>query len=146
MSLEAIIIIFTASLAELWLAIPLGLVMGVNPIIITIVSSSGAITAAIVVTILGDNLRTRLLKWRYGDENALQETRLYKVWNKYGVVGLGLLSPLIFGAPLGAAVGIGLGAQKNSLLIWMSIGIILWSIGLTVAGSTGILTLEQMIK
>ncbi len=146
MSLEAIIIIFTASLAELWLAIPLGLVMGVNPIIITIVSSAGAITAAIVVTILGDNLRTRLLKWRYGDENALQETRLYKVWNKYGVVGLGLLSPLIFGAPLGAAVGIGLGAQKNSLLIWMSIGIILWSIGLTVAGSTGILTLEQMIK
>ncbi|PKL73845.1 MAG: small multi-drug export protein [Methanobacteriales archaeon HGW-Methanobacteriales-2] len=146
MSLEAIIIIFTASLVELWLAIPLGLVMGVNPIIITIVSSAGAITAAIVVTILGDNLRTRLLKWRYGDENALQETRLYKVWNKYGVVGLGLLSPLIFGAPLGAAVGIGLGAQKNSLLIWMSIGIILWSIGLTVAGSTGILTLEQMIK
>ena len=146
MSLEAIIIIFTASLVELWLAIPLGLVMGVNPIIITIVSSAGAITAAIVVTILGDNLRTRLLKWRYGDENALQETRLYKVWNKYGVVGLGLLSPLIFGAPLGAAVGIGLGAQKNSLLIWMSIGIILWSIGLTVAGSTGILTLENMIK
>ncbi|AUB55660.1 MULTISPECIES: small multi-drug export protein [Methanobacterium] len=146
MSLEAIIIIFTASLVELWLAIPLGLVMGVNPIIITIVSSAGAITAAIVVTILGDNLRTRLLKWRYGDENALQETRLYKVWNKYGVVGLGLLSPLIFGAPLGAAVGIGLGAQKNSLIIWMSIGIILWSIGLTVAGSTGILTLEQMIK
>ena len=146
MSLEAIIIIFTASLVELWLAIPLGLVMGVNPIIITIVSSAGAITAAIVVTILGDNLRTRLLKWRYGDENALQETRLYKVWNKYGVVGLGLLSPLIFGAPLGAAVGIGLGAQKNSLIIWMSIGIILWSIGLTVAGSTGILTLENMIK
>ncbi|MCC7561047.1 MAG: small multi-drug export protein [Methanobacterium sp.] len=146
MSLEAIITIFTVSVIELWLAIPLGLLMGVNPIIITIVSSAGAITATIVVTILGDNLRTRLLKWRYGDENALQETRLYKVWNKYGVVGLGLLSPLIFGAPLGAAVGIGLGAQKNNLLIWMSIGIILWSIGLTVAGSTGILTLENMIK
>ncbi|HII83378.1 MAG TPA: small multi-drug export protein [Methanobacterium subterraneum] len=146
MSLEAIITIFTVSVVELWLAIPLGLLMGVNPIIITIVSSAGAITATIVVTILGDNLRTRLLKWRYGDENALQETRLYKVWNKYGVVGLGLLSPLIFGAPLGAAVGIGLGAQKNSLLVWMSMGIILWSIGLTVAGSTGILTLENMIK
>ncbi|MDO5836541.1 MAG: small multi-drug export protein, partial [Methanobacterium sp.] len=60
--------------------------------------------------------------------------------------GLGLLSPLIFGAPLGAAVGIGLGAQKNSLILWMSIGIILWSAGLTIAGSMGILTLENMIK
>lgn len=102
--------------------------------------------AAIVVTILGENLRTRLLKWKYGDESDLQETRLYKVWNKYGVIGLGLLSPLIFGAPLGAAVGIGLGAQKNSLILWMSMGIILWSAGLTVAGSMGILTLENMIK
>ena len=102
--------------------------------------------AAIVVTILGENLRTRLLKWKNGDESDLQETRLYKVWNKYGVIGLGLLSPLIFGAPLGAAVGIGLGAQKNSLILWMSIGIILWSAGLTIAGSMGILTLENMIK
>ena len=102
--------------------------------------------AAIVVTILGENLRTRLLKWKYGDKSDLQETRLYKVWNKYGVIGLGLLSPLIFGAPLGAAVGIGLGAQKNSLILWMSMGIILWSAGLTVAGSMGILTLENMIK
>lgn len=146
MNLESIIIIFAASAVELWLAIPLGLVMGVNPLIITIISSAGAIMAAIVVTILGENLRTRLLKWKYGDESDLQETRLYKVWNKYGVIGLGLLSPLIFGAPLGAAVGIGLGAQKNSLILWMSMGIILWSAGLTVAGSMGILTLENMIK
>ncbi|MDO5837052.1 MAG: small multi-drug export protein, partial [Methanobacterium sp.] len=66
MNLESIIIIFAASAVELWLAIPLGLVMGVNPLIITIISSAGAIMAAIVVTILGENLRTRLLKWKYG--------------------------------------------------------------------------------
>lgn len=146
MNLESIIIIFAASVIELWLAIPLGLVMDVNPLIIIIVSAIGAIVAAVVVTILGENLRTRLLKWKYGDENALQETKLYKVWNKYGVVGLGLLSPLLFGAPLGAAVGIALGAQKNSLLLWMSMGIILWSVGLTIAGSMGLLAFETVVK
>lgn len=146
MNLESILIIFIASVAELWLGIPLGLVMGINPIIIAIVAAAGAILAAICVTLLGDNLRARLLRWKYGDEEALKETRLYNVWNKYGVIGLGLLSPLIFGAPLGAAVGIALGAQKKGLILWMSIGIIIWSIGLTVAGSMGLIAFETMAK
>jgi len=146
MNLESILVIFAASAAELWVAIPLGLVMKINPIIIATVSAAGAIFAAVCVTLLGDNLRTRLLKWKYDDEEALKKTRLYNVWNKYGVIGLGLLSPLIFGAPLGAAVGIALGARKNGLLLWMSIGIIIWSIGLTVAGSMGLLALETLAK
>nr|WP_319374161.1 small multi-drug export protein [uncultured Methanobacterium sp.] len=146
MNLESILIIFAASVAELWLGIPLGLVMDVNPIIIAIVAAAGAIVAAVCVTFLGDNLRARLLKWKYGDEEALKETRLYNIWNKYGVIGLGLISPLLFGAPLGAAIGIALGARKNVLILWMSIGIIIWSIGLTVAGSMGLLALETMVK
>ena len=146
MNLESILVIFAASVAELWVAIPLGLVMKINPIIIATVSAAGAIFAAACVTLLGDNLRARILKWKYDDEEALKETRLYNVWNKYGVIGLGLLSPLIFGAPLGAAVGIALGARKNGLLLWMSIGIIIWSVGLTVAGSMGLLAFETMIK
>ncbi len=146
MNLESIIIIFAASVVELWLAIPLGLLMDVNPLIITIVSSAGAIMAAVVVTFLGENLRTRFLRWKYHDEKALEKSRLYEIWNKYGVIGLGLTSPLLFGAPLGAAVGIALGAQKNRLILWMSIGIVLWSIGLTIAGMMGLIALENTIQ
>ena len=71
---------------------------------------------------------------------------LYEIWNKYGVIGLGLTSPLLFGAPLGAAVGIALGAEKEPLLLWMSIGIVLWSIGLTAAGVMGLLAFESMVN
>lgn len=146
MTLESIIIVFCAAVLELWLAIPLGLIMDLNPVIIVIVSSLGAIFAAVLVTIPGEFVRNRLLKWKYGDEDALKKSRLYEVWNKYGVAGLGILSPLILGAPLGAAMGIALGAEKNRLILWMSIGIVLWSVGLTIAGSMGLITLESMIK
>ncbi|BDZ69595.1 small multi-drug export protein [Methanobacterium petrolearium] len=145
MSLESILIIFVASVVELWLAIPLGFVMKVNPVLIATVSAAGAILSAALVTIVGDNLRNRLLKWKYGDEKSLKKSRLYKIWNRYGPVGLGLLSPLLFGAPLGAAVGIALGAEKERLLLWMSIGIVLWSIGLTIAGVMGLLAIENMV-
>lgn len=145
MNLEAIIIIFAASMVELWMAIPLGFVMEVNPILIAIISAAGAILSAFFVIILGDNLRNRFLKWKYKDEQALEKSRLYEIWNKYGVIGLGLLSPLLFGAPLGAAVGIALGAGKERLILWMSIGILLWSVGLTLAGLMGLLALENVI-
>lgn len=146
MNLESILIIFAASVVELWLAIPLGLLMDVNPIIITIVASAGAIMAAVVVTFLGENLRTRFIRWKYHDEKALEKSRLYEIWNKYGVIGLGLTSPLLFGAPLGAAVGIALGADKNRLILWISIGIVLWSIGLTVAGTMGLIAIETTMQ
>lgn len=145
MNIESLLIIFAASMVELWLAIPLGLVMEVNPILIAIISSAGAILSAFFVIILGDNLRTRFLNWKFKDEKALEKSRLYEIWNKYGVIGLGLLSPLLFGAPLGAAVGIALGARKEHLLLWMSIGIIIWSIGLTLAGVMGLLALENVV-
>ena len=66
--------------------------------------------------------------------NRQKHGKIYDIWEKYGVVGLGLLSPLLFGAPLGAALGIGLGASKNRLLLWMTVGIIIWSLILTSAG------------
>jgi hypothetical protein len=45
---------------------------------------------------------------------------LFKIWDNYGITGLGLLSPLLFGSPIGAAVGIALGAGKKRLIFWMS--------------------------
>lgn len=144
MNLEAIIILFATSMVELWIAIPLGFVMGVNPILIAIISAAGSILSAILVIILSNSLRHRFLKWKYKDKDALEKSRLYEVWNNYGVIGLGLLSPLILGAPLGSAVGIALGAGKKRLILWISIGILLWSVGLTLAGFMGFLAFENV--
>jgi len=145
MNLETIIILFATSMVELCIAIPLGFVMEVNPLVIAIISAAGSILSAVLVIILGNNLRHRLLKWKYKDESALKKSRLYEIWNNYGVIGLGLLSPLLLGAPLGSAVGIALGAGKKRLILWMSIGILLWSVGLTLAGFMGFLAFENVV-
>jgi len=68
------------------------------------------------VIIFGDRLRKWFIKWHYGGK-SVKEGRIYDIRNKYGIIGLGLLSPLLFGAPLGAALGIGLGAPRDSLFI-----------------------------
>ncbi len=134
------LLVFGAGILELWAAIPLGLAINLNPVLIGIASAVGAILAAFLVTTVGDSIREKVIKWRYGENKDLKDSRYYKIWNKYGIVGLGLISPLLFGAPVGAALGVALGSGKKPLLIWMSIGIVIWSVGLTAAGYLGLMS------
>lgn len=111
--------------------------------IIAITAATGSILSAVLVATLGDSLRNSFLKWRYGEKTP-KKGKIYDIWKKYGIIGLGLLSPLLLGAPLGAALGIGLGASKDKLLLWMSIGIIIWSVLLTAAGFYGLMSFYQL--
>lgn len=140
--LVSIIFVFLASVVELWLAIPLGLVLKLNPILIIVTAAAGSIISAFLVVTLGEGVRKWFIKWRYGSR-PIEHGKIYEIWRKYGIVGLGLVSPLLFGAPLGAAIGVGLGAPKNRLLLWMSVGIVIWSIILTLVAFYGLLNLES---
>ncbi len=137
--------VFVSSVIELWLSIPLGLAFSLNPFLIVVASTLGSVFAVFVVATFGKSIRKWIIK-RYGKGKNIKKGRIYDVWNKYGVVGLGLLSPLLFGAPLGTAIGIALGARKNSLILWMALGIILWSALLTAAGTFGLMSFETVTK
>lgn len=139
-------LVFISGVVELWLAVPMGIALKLNPILIVAVSASSAILAVLIVAFLGDSIRNRFIAWRYGEDKKFETSRIHDVWNKYGVVGLGLLSPLLFGAPLGTAVGITFGARKDNLILWMSLGIIIWSVGLTAAGIMGLMSFEALSK
>lgn len=141
-----IALVFISGVVELWLAVPMGIALKLNPILIVAVSASSAILTVLIVAFLGDSLRSRFIAWRYGEDKKFETSRIHDVWNKYGVVGLGLLSPLLFGAPIGTAVGITFGASKDNLILWMSMGIIIWSIGLTAAGIMGLMSFEALSK
>ena len=50
---------------------------------------------------------------------------------------LGLLGPLLIGAPLGTVLGIAMGLQVNRIFFWMCLGIMVCSIGLTIVTEFG---------
>lgn len=121
---------------ELWAAIPAGLAMGLHPVLTGFASGAGAIAGAALVILPGARLREWILLKKAGP--GKEKGRIYRIWDKYGIVGLGLLSPLLTGAPLGAAVGISLGASPGRLFCWMSVGIFLWTVLLTALGALGV--------
>jgi uncharacterized membrane protein len=128
-----------AGILELWAAIPLGLALQLSPFLTGTLSAIGSIASAGVIIFFGKSLRGWLVR-RFQKRNELKESRMSRIWRKYGIAGLGLLSPLITGAPLGAAVGIAFGAKPRKLMLWMTVGIIIWSAILTAAAALGLMT------
>ncbi|GED32452.1 small multi-drug export protein [Brevibacillus centrosporus] len=133
--------VFGTSMLELWAAIPLGFALQLPAVVTGILSAIGAMASAGIVIFLGGSLRSWLIK-RF-EKKGKRQGRMVRIWDKYGVIGLGLASPLITGAPLGAAIGISLGAPTGKLMWWMSVGIVIWSVILTAAVSFGFLQFFQ---
>jgi len=119
--------IFVLGVAELWAAAPAGAVMGIDPLLVCAVAAAGAVSGGTVVILLGEKVKAWLRKRRKGEKLEERRGLLFRVWTRYGVIGWGLLAPLLVGSPLGAAFGLLLGAPPRRLLAWLAAGSVLWS-------------------
>lgn len=129
---------------ELWVAIPVGFALKMNPFIIGSVSIIGSIWSVLVVSVIGEKAVSILMKIR-GKKIIKKTGKTYQLWEKYGIPGLGLISPLLLGAPLGAAIGITLGGDILKIIVWLSIGIIFWSAVLTTVLWLGLFSINTFI-
>ena len=48
-----------------------------------------------------------------------------KIWEKYGVIGLGLLGTMSVGAPISIGIGVGFNVPTNKMVFWCSLGVLL---------------------
>jgi hypothetical protein len=129
--------VFALSLVELWAAVPAGVALGLPPILVWLATVAGAMVCIVVVVLAGERLRAWLVS-RLGHGRAREGGRLRSIWERHGVIGWGLLGPLVLGAPFSAALGVGLGAPRGRLLIWLGAGVVLWTTILTAAAVFGV--------
>ncbi len=143
MEIAKLLTVFGLGALELWAAIP-ALAFRLHPVVIGVTSSAGAILAVVVVVLLGERLRNWLVRHYPRMTRSGQHGRIYRIWQRYGVIGVGLLAPLLTGAPLGAALGLALGAPAGRLLLWVCLGVVLWSALLTVIGALGLAGIKAL--
>jgi membrane protein YqaA with SNARE-associated domain len=123
---------------EIYAAIPAGFAFKLSPWIIFLASLIGGITGVFVAAFLGDKIR--LFFSRFKKENKPKETKHtlpFRIWNKYGVVGLGAIGTFFVGAPVCIAVGVGLNAKLSKLIVWCCVGVFVRCIIFTMAGHFG---------
>jgi uncharacterized membrane protein len=141
MPVAEVVAVFGAAIVEIWGAVPIGLALGLPAPVIWTAAVAGSFVSVTVVALAGDALRAWIVR-RRGQRTLAGQGRLYRIWVRWGVVGWGLVSPLVFAPPMGTAIAIALGAPRRRLLTSMAAGVLLWVTILVAAGEGGIAILH----
>lgn len=138
MELLHLLILYLVGSFGLWLAIPVGLAYEFSPWVIALTIILGSTSSSTLVYLLGKRIR-KYVESKRGDRYlGKSKVKMHGYLNRYGVIGLGLLLPGVFGPMIGMAVGITIVSATKRLLIWTLIGNVIWSIALTAVGALGI--------
>lgn len=123
---------------EIYAAIPAGFAFGLTPWEILLASIIGGLSGVFIIAFLGEKIKLQIDKYRKPQAPKKPHAMAHKIWNKYGVIGLGLLGTLTIGAPISIAVGVSFNAKLHLLITWCCIGVILRCVIFTLIGHYGI--------
>lgn len=124
---------------EIYVAIPTGFVFGLTPWTIFFASVTGGLIGAFVAAFLGDKIRAFFHKKRPSKADAQSKhPMILKIWNKYGIPGLGFLGTMSVGAPISIAIGTGLNADLKKLLPWCCFAVVCRCVIFTFIGHQGV--------
>jgi len=133
-----LLILFCVGAFGLWMAIPVGLAYGFSPVVIAITIILGSAVSTTLVYIFGSKVKRYVLSKRGEQYLGKSKAKMHRYLNQYGVIGLGLLLPGVFGPALGMAIGITIVRDTRRLWLWTLLGNIVWSIIMASVGALGI--------
>jgi membrane protein YqaA with SNARE-associated domain len=122
---------------EMYAAIPAGFAFGLSPLTILVAALVGGLSGIFITAFLGDKLR-QLFSKKQSQKPPKPKTGIgYRIWNKYGIIGLGVLGTLTIGGPASIAIGLGLRASVQKLLVWCCVGVTARCLLFTLIGHYG---------
>jgi len=122
---------------EIYAAIPAGFAFGLSAWIIFFASITGGLAGVFIAAFLGDKIRAFISKYKKKKEEKPRTGLVYRIWDKYGIIGLGFLGTMTVGAPVSIAVGVGFNAPLKKLITWCCLGVITRCLVFTVVGYHG---------
>jgi membrane protein YqaA with SNARE-associated domain len=123
---------------EIYAAIPAGFAFKLSAWTIFFASLTGGIVGVYVAAFLGDKIRAVISKYKKPKEEKPKNGLIYRIWDKYGVIGLGFLGTVTVGAPISIAVGYSFNVSAIKLITWCCIGVLTRCVVFTVVGHYGL--------
>jgi len=123
---------------EVLAVVPLGIIWGLSPAIVMITAFIGNMVALIPVVIAFDRLKLWYVRRRQKqDKPSKKSVRAVKLFQKYGVIGLAFLGPILLGTHIAAFIGMAMGARRQNMILWMGISIAIWVFAVGLLTSLG---------
>lgn len=138
-------IIFLTGMLGIWKAVPVGFAFGTSPLMIYILTVSGAVTAVFILYFFGNGIRNYLNRRKKANKGEKKKARALQLFEKYGATGLGLLGCLLMGPNMTMLLGLVLVNSPKKLLFWTIAGIFIWTLALTMLGVLSIDLFHQLV-
>jgi len=95
---------------------------------IILLTAGGMMATIYLFTFFGNDIRTFALRFRKNPKTFTKRNRKFvKIWRKFGLKGVCLLTPLILTPPGGGLLANLLATNKKKLIRWMWISALGWS-------------------
>lgn len=118
---------------EIYAAIPAGFAFGLSPFVIFIATVAGGIAGLLIAAFLGDKIRSLFPKKKKEKKPGLG----HRIWEQYGIIGLGFFGTMTIGAPASIAIGTGFSAPMKKLALWCTAGVVIRCLLFTIIGHYG---------
>lgn len=114
-----------------------GIALGLRWPVAALLAWVGYSAAGIVVIALGGWARGFLSRKINLEPNRAKNKLFWRCWNKAGLFGLGIISPVTIGPQVAALFGLALGERPVKLMLAISLGAVPWALGLALATNWG---------
>lgn len=105
-------------------AIPAGLAFQLSPWLIFVATVCGGLFSVYLAAFFGNKIKAFLFRKKTVKTRIPETGFIHNLWNKYGVVGLGLLGTMTAGATISIAIGLGFKVPLKKLISWCCVGVI----------------------
>jgi membrane protein YqaA with SNARE-associated domain len=123
---------------EVYAAIPAGFAFKLSPLVIFLSSTAGGLIGVFAAAYLGSLIQRLLGKYRKTKKEEKPKSGfVLRVWEKYGLIGLGVIGTMTVGGPISIGVGVGFNVPINKLVFYCCIGVIARCAIFTFLGEVG---------
>jgi hypothetical protein len=122
---------------EILVVIPIAVGLGLDPVGVAVLAFLGNVLPIYGIVVGYDRVRTWLERRRGSDESG-RHGRARRLWDRYGLPGLALASPILTGVHLAALIALAAGSPKRSVGAWMTASVAVWTVVLTLGSFYGL--------
>ncbi|MXV64244.1 small multi-drug export protein [Natronorubrum sp. JWXQ-INN-674] len=124
---------------EILVVIPVAIGLGLDPVLAGVVAFAGNVLSVYALVLFYQQI-ANWLRRRRGEKSGRSDryARARRLWDRYGLPGLALGGPVLAGVHVAALVALLAGSRSRTVAVWMTAGILVWTVVLVAASVYGV--------
>ena len=139
----AVMLMSAIPFVESYFGSVLGVITGVSPALAIGAAIIGNIVSMLIFVLSADTVRGNIKK-RTGattEQPSRRKQRFQSLFNKYGIAGVSLLGQTFLPSQITSAALVSMTGERNKVIAWQVVSIILWGAAFGVLANVGVITL-----